>query len=66
MSEFDQEEEIQKPTDISEKATELGNGDDLGVPQEPGEAVAEEYPGQPDEVPEEDGRAWYVVHCYSG
>ncbi len=66
MSEFDQEEEIQKPTDIPEKATELGDGDDLGVPQEPGEVVAEEYPGQPDELPEEDGRAWYVVHCYSG
>jgi transcriptional antiterminator NusG len=28
--------------------------------------VTEEYPGQPDELAQEDGRAWYVVHCYSG
>jgi transcriptional antiterminator NusG len=64
MSEFDREEENQVPLENHEK--DADEVDNLNIPQESGEIVTEEYPGQPDEVAREDGRAWYVVHCYSG
>jgi transcriptional antiterminator NusG len=64
MSEFNQEEENQVPLESHEE--DLDEVDNLSVPQESGEIVTEAYPGQPDELPQEDGRAWYVVHCYSG
>jgi transcription termination/antitermination protein NusG len=66
MSEFDREEENQASLEDLEKSAKLESMDDLGIPQESGEMVTEEYPGQPDELPQEDDRAWYVVHCYSG
>src|SRR4030042_4419780 len=64
MSEFNREEENQEPLESHEK--DADNVDNLDIPQESAEIVTEEYPGQPDEVSQEDGRAWYVVHCYSG
>ncbi len=64
MSEFDREEENQEPIESHEK--EIDEVDNLIIPQETGEIVTEEYPGQPDGVSQEDDRAWYVVHCYSG
>jgi transcription termination/antitermination protein NusG len=64
MSEFDREEENQEPLESHEK--EIDEVDNLNIPQVSGEIVTEEYPGQPDEVSQEDDRAWYVVHCYSG
>ncbi len=64
MSEFDREEESQVPLENHEK--DADEVDNLNIPQESSEIVTEEYPGQPDEVAQEDGRAWYVVHCYSG
>jgi transcriptional antiterminator NusG len=66
MSELDREEENQEPLEDQEKDAIVESVDDLGIPQESGEIVAEEYPGQHDELPQEDDRAWYVVHCYSG
>ena len=64
MNEFHQEEENQEPLESHEKdADEVEN---LNIPQESSEIVTEEYPGQPVEGAQEDGRAWYVVHCYSG
>ena len=65
MSEFDREEENEVPLENHEK--DADEVDNLNIPQESGEIVTEEYPGQPpDEGAQEDGRAWYVVHCYSG
>jgi transcription termination/antitermination protein NusG len=64
MDEFDQEEENQMPEDDHEEEAKVV--DNFSLPQAPGEIVAEEYPGQTGELPTEDGRAWYVVHCYSG
>src|SRR5512136_290044 len=64
MNEFNQEEENQEPLEGHEKDAE--KVDELSVPQEAGEIVTEVYPGQPDELSQEDGRAWFVVHCYSG
>jgi len=70
MNEFDREEENQEPVGSQEEeateATEATEAYDAGMPQESPEIVTEEYPGQPDELPQEDDRAWYVVHCYSG
>jgi transcriptional antiterminator NusG len=66
MSELDREEENQEPLEGQEKDAIVESMDDSGIPQESAEIVAEEYPGQPGELPQEDGRAWYVVHCYSG
>jgi transcriptional antiterminator NusG len=64
MNDIDQEDENLEPLEDQEKnAEEVENIDN---PQETGEMVAEEYPVQPDEASQEDGRAWYVVHCYSG
>jgi transcriptional antiterminator NusG len=64
MSEFDREEENEVPLENHEK--DADEVDNLNIPQESGEIVTEEYPGQPNEAAQEDGRAWYVVHCYSG
>jgi transcriptional antiterminator NusG len=64
MDEFDQEEKNEEPLENHEKDED--RVEDIAVPQETGEMLAETYPEQPDEVPHEDGRAWYVVHCYSG
>src|SRR4030042_5712030 len=79
MSEFDREEEYQeslegeqqdaKPDGLADVDVSQGSAEtvtDVDIPQESAETVTEEYPGQPDELPQEDGRAWYVVHCYSG
>jgi transcriptional antiterminator NusG len=64
MDEINQEEENQEPLEDHEKnAEEMENMD---IVEETGEIVTEEYPGQPEEASQEDGRAWYVVHCYSG
>jgi len=64
MSELDREEENEEPFDKPEKDDVVEN---IELPSVSGEIVSEVYPGQPDEMPQqEDGRAWYVVHCYSG
>ena len=62
--EYNQEEENEEPLESHDTDSEIV--DDLTIPQETGEIVTETFPGQPDELPQEDGRAWYVVHCYSG
>ena len=64
MSEFDREEENQEPFESHDK--DADEVDNLDNPQESGEIVTVEYPGPPDEGSQEDSRAWYVVHCYSG
>jgi transcriptional antiterminator NusG len=64
MSEFNQEEENEEPLEDHEK--EADEVDNLVIPQASGDIVTEAYPGQPDELVQEDDRAWYVVHCYSG
>ena len=64
MSEFNQEEENEEPLEDHEK--DADEVDNLVIPMESGEIVTEAYPGQPDELVQEDDRAWYVVHCYSG
>jgi transcriptional antiterminator NusG len=64
MSEFNQEEENEETLEDHEK--DADEVDNLSIPQESGEIVSEAYPGQPDELVQEDDRAWYVVHCYSG
>jgi transcriptional antiterminator NusG len=64
MSEYNQEEENEEPLEDHEK--EADEVDQISIPQESGEIVTEAYPGQPDELVQEDDRAWYVVHCYSG
>jgi transcriptional antiterminator NusG len=64
ISEINQEEENQAPLENHENdAEEVEN---LEIPQDSGELVTEAIPEQTDEVAQEDGRAWYVVHCYSG
>ncbi len=64
MSEFNQEEENEEPLEDHEK--DADEVDNLVIPQESSEIVTEAYPGQPDELVQDDDRAWYVVHCYSG
>jgi transcriptional antiterminator NusG len=66
MSELDWEEKDQEPLENTEPDAEPERVEDLSLPQESGEITSPEFPGQPDELPQEDGRAWYVVHCYSG
>ncbi len=70
MSEYDQEEKNLEPLDDGEREAEPVENplvpQDIEVPQDTGEVATEAYPGQPDELPQEDDRAWYVVHCYSG
>ena len=64
MSEFNQEEENEEPVEDHEKDED--EVDNLILPPQSSEIVTELYPGQPDELVQEDDRAWYVVHCYSG
>ncbi len=66
MSELDREEENQVPLEDQTMDTTPDGLADIEIPQTPGDTVTEEYPGQPDELAQEDDRAWYVVHCYSG
>jgi transcriptional antiterminator NusG len=66
MSELDREEENQVPLEDQTIDTTPDGLADIQIPQTPGDTVTEEYPGLPDELAQEDGRAWYVVHCYSG
>ncbi len=64
MSELNQEEENEEPVEDHEKDGD--EVDNLIIPPQSSEIVNEVYPGQPDELVQEDDRAWYVVHCYSG
>jgi len=66
MSELDREEENQVPLEDQTMDTTPDGLANIEIPQLSGDTVTEEYPGQPDELAQEDGRAWYVVHCYSG
>ena len=66
MSESDWKEENQEPLDSPETDANAESTLDSGIPQESGEIAVEEFPGQPDELTQDDSRAWYVVHCYSG
>ena len=66
MSESDWKEENQEPLDSPETDAKTESTLDSGIPQETGEIAVEEFPGQPDELTQDDSRAWYVVHCYSG
>jgi hypothetical protein len=45
MSEFDREEENQESFEDQEKGATSESVDDLGIPQESGEILTEEYPG---------------------
>ncbi len=62
--EFDREEENEEPVEDHDKEDDVV--DNVELPQASGEIATEIYPGQPDVAPQEDGRAWFVVHCYSG
>ncbi len=64
MSEFNQEEENKEPEENHEE--DMENVDNVNLSSATGEITAEAYPGQAEELAQEDGRAWYVVHCYSG
>jgi transcription termination/antitermination protein NusG len=64
MNESNQEEINQEPLESHEQ--DADQVDEISIPQEAGEIVTEAYPGQPDELSQDDDRAWYVVHCYSG
>jgi transcriptional antiterminator NusG len=66
MSEFDWEEKDQEPVPSFPEDSAPEKAEDPGMTSQTGEAVQEEFPGQPAELPQEDDRAWYVVHCYSG
>jgi transcription termination/antitermination protein NusG len=66
MSELNWEDKDQEPLEDHEEAADATSMADIGTPVEPAGLPGEVYPGQPDEVSQEDGRAWYVVHCYSG
>ena len=66
MSDLDLEDKEQEPVTNFEGEAEPESTEEFDLPAESGEIAQEEYPGQPDELPQEDGRAWFVVHCYSG
>jgi transcriptional antiterminator NusG len=66
MRELNWEDKDQEPLEDHEEAADATSMADIGAPVEPAGLLGEVYPGQADEVSQEDGRAWYVVHCYSG
>lgn len=66
MDETDREEPNEEPLASGEDEPNAAALGGTVIPEPAGEIVTEQYPGQPDETPQEDGRAWYVVHCYSG
>jgi transcriptional antiterminator NusG len=76
MNDFNQEEENLEPLEDQENnagevenltnSPESDEMENIENSPESSAMVAEEYPEQSDELPQEDGRAWYVVHCYSG
>ncbi len=61
MSEQDREDRlIEEPESQEEEIVE-------GSPEAPDDELTQEEISLPEEMPvEDDGRAWYVVHCYSG
>jgi transcription termination/antitermination protein NusG len=62
MQEYDQEEpQIEEPDVQEELEPEVEP-----VETSDADAVSEEFPQEVVALEEDDGRAWYVVHCYSG
>lgn len=66
MSDFDPEDQFKDlgETDMDDMSD--SPGDEQAPQSEMGEPGLEGFAGQAEEGLEEDGRAWYVVHCYSG
>jgi transcriptional antiterminator NusG len=64
MDQFNQEDLEQPKLELDESTAEIGSGD---LTPESDAALEEEGDvAQTEAGLEEDGRAWYVVHCYSG
>ena len=64
MDQFNQEDLEQPKLELDESTAEIESGD---LTSESDVALEEEGDvAQPEAGLEEDGRAWYVVHCYSG
>jgi transcriptional antiterminator NusG len=64
MEDFDQEDQLdtEQESDLSPQQVK-----EESLPAEAGSGAAEDaLPAVSDSGQEEDGRAWYVVHCYSG
>lgn len=66
MSDFDPEDQFKDlgETDMDDMSD--SPGDEQAPQSEMGEPGLEGFAGRAEEGLEEDGRAWYVVHCYSG
>jgi transcription termination/antitermination protein NusG len=61
MDEYDQERQFPMASDdVNHNASPVDEEPDIPVLSGSGDVLP------PEEVQEEDGRAWYVVHCYSG
>lgn len=61
---YDQEETIEEPesTDTEAENDNLDDDLDIDIPA----LAGDDFDTAQEEAEEEDGRAWYVVHCYSG
>jgi transcription termination/antitermination protein NusG len=64
MSQFDQEDQFKESEEGIFPDDSVEENDTLEV--NAATPAVEEFPGQSGEGQPEDGRAWYVVHCYSG
>ncbi len=64
LSDDDPEEEV-LPSLLDEPTAELVIEEEEPVP-EPEEPEPEESTHEPEEPEDDDGRSWYVIHCYSG
>jgi transcriptional antiterminator NusG len=64
MSQFDQEDQFKEPDEDILPADSAEDNDTLDA--NAATPAVEELPGPADEGQPDDGRAWYVVHCYSG
>jgi transcriptional antiterminator NusG len=66
MSDFDPEDQFKDLEEADMDDMSDSPGDEQAPQSEMGEPGMEGFAGQAEEGLEEDGRAWYVVHCYSG
>lgn len=64
MNMFDQDDQYQLPSDEPELPASRGKADFDAA--EPGADLDHEISSQAGTELQDDGRAWYVVHCYSG
>lgn len=64
MGEFEQEDQFIDPDE--DFSSHTSTAEERAIPADAIEPVAEPFPAPSEEGLLEDGRAWYVVHCYSG